>query len=98
MSIHPFKIQQAQFAVEVEDDFLRSLGAVEIGGTPLRSASSRWLPWFDTFEGGLFNRFRFEGIEERDGVTRISTTALCDNDYPFRERRDSSGDLRRVRP
>ena len=78
---------------QIADGFLRSIGSVSIGGTALRNGAMRFLPWFDTYESDLFSRFRFQGIEQRGQQTVIATRAVSDPDYPFRERRDCSGDL-----
>ncbi len=78
--------------LEVRDGMLHSLGAITINGVALRNPATRFLPWFDTFEGDLFRAFRFKGIEQRGETTVVRTTALSDPDALFRERRDSSGD------
>ena len=77
----------------VEDGYLVSLGVISVAGSILRGDEIRFAPWFDAYEGGLFNRFRYEGVDVEEGGAVIRLTALMDYDYPFRERRDSSGDL-----
>lgn len=77
----------------ISDGEFRSLGAVKVGGASLRNPVTRFLPWFDTFEGDVFRKFRFAGIEQRGHDTVITTRAISDPDVMFRERRDSSGDL-----
>lgn len=71
---------------------LRSLGTVQVGGTPLRNAATRFLPWFDTYNGDIFRRFTFLGSETRGDVTVLATRAYSDPDMLFREQRDCSGD------
>ncbi len=78
--------------LEIRDGQLHSLGAVTINGSALRNPGTRFLPWFDTFEGEIFRSFRFEGVEQRGATTVVRTTAVSDPDTLFRERRDSSGD------
>jgi len=77
----------------VEDGYLVSLGQIKIHGVALRNVSNRFLPWFDTFEGDIFRKFRFEKVEQTDNRVVIHTTAISDPDVLFREQRDSSGDL-----
>lgn len=78
--------------LEIRDGYLHSLGAVTINGAALRNPETRFLPWFDTFEGEVFRNFRFDGVEQRGAVTVIRTAAVSDPDTLFRERRDCSGD------
>ena len=92
-TIHDVRIAEATLALEIEDGYLRSLGAVHINGVPLRNPQNRWLPWFDTLDGDIFRRFRFLGVEQRGDETVIRTRALSDPDVLFAEKRDSSGDL-----
>ncbi len=82
----------AVLPLEIRNGNLHSLGAVTINGAALRNPSTRFLPWFDTFEGEIFRTFRFDGVEQRGAVTVVRTTALSDPDTLFRECRDSSGD------
>jgi hypothetical protein len=77
---------------EIRDNRLLSLGAVNVNGAPLRNPATRWLPWFDTYEGEVFRHFRFLEVTTQHGVTRLHTRAVSDPDALFRERRDSSGD------
>lgn len=86
-------IGRAKLDLDVKSDELLSLGTVSIDGAPVRGESTRFLPWFDTYEGDVFRRFRLERIDETDGRTVIRTTAFSDPDVMFRERRDSSGDI-----
>jgi len=81
-----------QLAPEIVDGDLRSLGAVTVCGTPLRNPTTRFLPWFDSYEGDIFRRFAFQGMESRGGTTVLRTRAISDPDTLFRERRDCSGD------
>lgn len=86
-------IGSASIKLTVQDGFLHSIDSVSGHGISLRNPATRFLPWFDTYEGEIFRKFRFERIEQR-GMTRvIRTTAVSDSDTLFRERRDSSGDL-----
>jgi len=86
-------IGNASIKLTVQDGFLHSIDSVSGHGISLRNPATRFLPWFDTYEGEIFRKFRFERIEQR-GMTRvIRTTAVSDSDTLFRERRDSSGDL-----
>lgn len=73
-------------------DFI-SIGAINFDGVPLRNAHIRFLPWFDTFGGDVFSRYQFVRIEEFSGGATIHLKAISNNDYPFREKRDSSGDI-----
>ena len=77
----------------VEHGWLRSIGEVRHRETPLRHPANRFLPWFDTFEGDIFRRFRLERIQRDGGAIVLHTTAVSDPDVLFREQRDSSGDL-----
>ncbi len=76
----------------IADGYLTSLGAVSVGGTALRNPATRFLPWFDTYEGDIFRRFRVEDIAAVGAGTALSLRAFSDPDTLFRERRDSSGD------
>ncbi len=90
---HTLPIQDTTITPRISDGFLQSIGSVTVNDVPLRSDATRFLPWFDTFEQGVFNRFRLDDITT-DGDTQVLlTTAIGDSDYPFRERRDSSGDI-----
>jgi len=72
---------------------LRSIGAVTVNGTHLRNAQAPFLPWFDSYQGEVFDRFEFLGIELSGEETRVKLRAVSNLDFPFRERRDCSGDL-----
>ena len=87
------RVGEADMRLDICDGMLRSLGAITINGAALRNPETRFLPWFDTFEGEVFRTFRFEGVEQRGAVTVVRTTAVSDPDSLFRERRDSSGDV-----
>ncbi len=82
----------ARFELEIADGMLRSLGAISIDGTALRNPATRFLPWFDTYEGEIFRQFRLVDITTQDNITYIHTKAISDPDMLFRERRDCSGD------
>ena len=86
-------IGEAALHLELQAGHLRSLGAVDVNGVPLRNPGTRFLPWFDTFEGDVFKRFELREIVQRANTTVLRTTAISDPDVLFRERRDSSGDL-----
>jgi len=75
------------------DGELRSLGEIRVDGTPLRNPVNRFLPWFDSYDGGVFNRFRMVEIQQDTDRCVLHCRAISDSDYPFRERRDSSGDI-----
>lgn len=77
--------------LSLRGDQLLSLGVPRIHGVELRGAT-RFLPWFDTYEGDVFREFRFLGLEQRGSTTRVLTRAISDPDVMFRERRDCSGD------
>lgn len=87
------KIGDAALQLEVNDGLLNSLGAVTVNGVALRNPSTRFLPYFDTFEGDIFKSFRLREIVQEGNITIIRTTAISNPDVLFRERRDSSGDL-----
>lgn len=76
----------------VRNGWLHTLGQVRVGGVDLRGERTRFLPWFDTYEGDVFDRFRFRRLVRRGTRHILELTAESSNDYPFREKRDSSGD------
>jgi len=78
---------------DVRDGQVQSLGAIEVCGIPLRNPATRMLPWLDTFNGDIFDHFYLREISETDAGVRIVTRTVANMDYPFRERRDCSGDL-----
>lgn len=78
---------------EIEEGCLRSLGAIDVGGISLRDPRTRFLPWFDSYENGPYTRFDRVRIDHRGDHTIMTMCALSDPDYPFMERRDSSGDI-----
>ena len=88
-TLSPLNIGEATFMPVVQDGELRSLGAVSVAGVPLRNTHSRFLPWFDTYEGEVFRRFMLSSIETEGEMTRLRTRAISDPDVLFRERRDS---------
>lgn len=77
---------------EIREGWLHSLGRVRVAGTDLRGVESRFLPWFDTYEGDVFDRFRVRRLVRRGRRRILELTAQSSSDYPFREKRDSSGD------
>jgi len=88
-----FELGAIRIKPTFRDGNLTSLGQVECQGVPLRNTQTRFLPWLDLYDGGIFDRFRWEGSEQRGETLILRTRAICNNDYPFRERRDASGDL-----
>ncbi|MDZ4743267.1 MAG: hypothetical protein SGI98_07600 [Verrucomicrobiota bacterium] len=70
-----------------------SIGTVTNDGIPLRNPDIRFLPWFDTYSGDIFSRFHFVKTEQIADGTIIHLKAVSSNDYPFREKRDTSGDI-----
>lgn len=88
-----FRVGKAEVGLVIDNGCLRSIGEVMVSGTALRNPLARFLPWFDSYEGEVFDRFEFLGIEQSGQETRIRFRAVSNVDYPFRERRDSSGDL-----
>ncbi|MEY2906727.1 MAG: hypothetical protein RLZZ408_1198, partial [Verrucomicrobiota bacterium] len=88
-----FCVGDARIGLVIEGGCLRSIGEVTVSGTALRNPLARFLPWFDSYEGEVFDRFELKGIEQGGEETRIRLLAVSNEDYPFRERRDCSGDL-----
>jgi hypothetical protein len=88
-----FRVGDALFRPRSVDGWLKSFGPISIRGTPVRGDTCRFFPWFDSFNGGVFSRIRLADIRTQDGRVTLQTIACTDPDYPFRERRDSSGDL-----
>ncbi|NWF65667.1 MAG: hypothetical protein HXY38_15335 [Chloroflexi bacterium] len=72
---------------------LLSLGDIAVGKVRLRHPATRFLPWFDSYEGAVFRQFELLGIQQRGDQTVLATRVRSDPDAMFRERRDSSGDL-----
>ena len=94
MPMRKLVVGDVVFRPELKQGWLHSLGAVSIAGVPLRDpAAARFLPWFDTYDGAVFDRFRCRGVVQRGAQTVLETIAVASHDYPFRERRDASGDL-----
>jgi hypothetical protein len=87
------RVGETRINLHLADRSLRSIGAVTVNGTPLRNPRARFLPWFDSYEGEVFDRFTFLGIERNGDETRLRLRAVSNPDFPFRERRDCSGDL-----
>lgn len=85
-------VGDVRIPLRIHDGSLLSLGAVEVGGLPLRGDANRFLPWFDSYDGHVFRSFRFVGARTLRDRTTITTRAISDPDSPFMERRDSSGD------
>lgn len=88
-----WQIGEATLTPWIEDGWLRSLGTVSMRGRPLRHPANRWLPWFDTYQGDVFRRFRLLDVSQRGEETIVHTRAVSDPDVMFREFRDTSGDL-----
>lgn len=93
MSNTVISVGDTRLSLQINDGYLESLGEVKINGTSLRNPTNRFLPWFDAYEGEVFRRFQFKGIETRGEETVLLTRAISDPDTMFRERRDVSGDL-----
>jgi len=87
------QIGDVRLLPEICDGYLQSLGAVQVGETALRNPATRFLPWFDSYDGDIFRRFAYLGCETHGEVTVLGLQASSDPDVMFRERRDSSGDL-----
>jgi len=87
------RIAETLLNLEICGDELRSLGRIQVRGTDLRNPATRFLPWFDQYDGHVFRRFRMESVDREEDGARIRTTALSDPDTLFQERRDASGDL-----
>lgn len=92
MKIQHLSVGSVTFELEIDADRLLSLGAPRVNGTLLRNRATRFLPWFDTFDGEVFASFNLREIVQRGATTVIRTTAVSNPDALFRERRDSSGD------
>ena len=91
---HQFVVGEAQFDLEVTPDGnLASLGAPLLRGVALRNAKAPWRPWFDSYDGNVFRSLLLRSIEKRGEAAVVRTRAVSDNDWPFQERRDSSGDI-----
>jgi hypothetical protein len=75
------------------DGLLHSLGSITVGGAALRNPAAPFLPWFDSYEGEVFDRFEFVEVRQRGCEQVLALRAVSNPGYPFRERRDSSGDL-----
>lgn len=93
MNLAEIRVGRAVLRPRVEAGWLRSLGTVEIGGTPVRHPANRWLPWFDTYQGDVFRQFQLLGVTQRGAETVVTTRAVSDPDVMFKEFRDTSGDL-----
>lgn len=72
---------------------LRSIGSVRVKNTPLRNREVRFLPWFDSYDGHVFSRFRWRSSEEDGDRIILHNETTSNPDYPFMEERDSSGDV-----
>ena len=78
------QLRNTVLQLEIQDGYLHSIGSITIDGAALRNPGTRFLPWFDSYEGEIFRSFRFEGVEQRGATTVIRTTALSDPDTLFR--------------
>lgn len=87
------RIGQATIDLVSAGKSLQSLGAVTVNGTPLRNPQASFRPWFDSYEGDVFDRFERLGVTTAGDTTRVRLRAISNPDFPFRERRDCSGDL-----
>ena len=83
---HILRVGQAEIGLDINSGCLRSITGVMVNGTALRNPLARFLPWFDSYEGEVFDRFEFLGIEQSGEETRIRLRAVSNVDYPFRER------------
>ncbi len=92
-TLHELTIGHAMLRPCITGDALISLGEIVVGGTSLRNPATRFLPWFDSYEGDIFRAFRVRDIGTRDGRLVFSLRVVSDPDVMFRERRDSSGDI-----
>ncbi len=93
MSRENIKVGQVEIELRVDGGRLISLGDICVNGTALRNGRAPFLPWFDSYEGEVFDRFSFLGVEVDGDVTRVKLASESNGDFPFRERRDCSGDL-----
>lgn len=87
------QVGDTEIKINVQDGVLRSIGAVTVNGKALRNPEAGFLPWFDSYGGEVFDRFEFLGIDGSDDEVRLHLRAVSDSNFPFRERRDASGDL-----
>jgi hypothetical protein len=92
MARHEIQLGDVTITPRVVRGHLESLGDVRVNGTRLRNPANRFLPWFDTYEGDVFRRFKLVAIESKGRRVIIRTKALSDPDTLFQERRDASGD------
>ena len=79
-------VGKAEVGLVIDNGCLRSIGEVTVSGTALRNPLARFLPWFDSYEGEVFDRFGLQGIQQNWEETRIRLCAVSNEDYPFRER------------
>jgi len=91
--MEPIQIGDASISLLTQDTQYLGLGAITVNGHIVRTGDVPMLPWFDSYEGGTFNRFELLGVEPDDQGVQVKLKALADMSFPFRERRDSSGDL-----
>ncbi len=87
------RLGQTTLGLRLAGDRLLSLGEVRVGDARLRNDQTRFLPWFDTYDGDVFRAFRLRDIVRAGERVTLLTTVTSDPDVLFRERRDSSGDL-----
>jgi hypothetical protein len=92
MKHESIRIGAASLELDIADGWLKSLGDVSVGQVPLRGRTTRWLPWFDTYGGDVFDRFRLLGVDRDGDRLAVRTRAVSNPDVLFQERRDSSGD------
>jgi hypothetical protein len=88
-----YQFGQCDLTPRIDDGTIKSLGSVRVNGTPLRDERYSFLPWFDTYSGGALSRMKMLGIDETDTGLSIRIAPVLTNEYPFIERRDSSGDV-----
>ncbi len=86
-------VGQATVELLVEHGCLTSLGAISVHGVALRQPTARFLPWFDSYNGEVFDRFEFVEVKPRGEQTVVALRAIANDNFPFREQRDCSGDL-----
>lgn len=92
-SINLLELENVSIELIKNEGCLHSIGAVTVNGIHLRNPLSRLLPWFDSYQGEVFDRFEFLGVESRGEEKCLKLRAISNSDFPFRERRDCSGDL-----
>lgn len=86
-------IGQSVITPVIEDGFLKSIGSIQVNGVELRNPAHSFMPWFDSFDGLIFDRFKFVDIDQAEHSATLKLIALGRQNHPFQERRDMSGDL-----